>query len=434
MAEMDADPETHQPGGPARGTASTASPGLPTPAGGPAALAKVADLLRPELPSLAEEIVDEIERCVPELGHALQNGLRGEVRHGVERGLVEFMGKITDPDAADEQPVKIYRALGRGEYLGGRSLDGLQAAYRVAGRVAWRRYADVGRRVGLPAETTYVLAEAVFTYIEEAAAQSVEAYADVQARVSSTMERRRRRLLEMLLADPPVASLETVGDLALQAKWRMPTKIAAVVMNGDRSSHGLSPAVDHDVLMDLEGAEPCLLVPDPDGPGRHEMLHRALRHTAYAIGPTVPVANAALSLRLARLALSLAERGVITSANPVQCEDHLATLLIFSEPSILRLLIERRLAPLDGLRPFVRERLTTTLLTWLTNQGNTVGMASALRVHPQTIRYRMRGIEELFGERLRDPHWRYEMETALRAAALLSTGSAPDDGPEDGAT
>ena len=38
-----------------------------------------------------------------------------------------------------------------------------------------------------------------------------------------------------------------------------------------------------------------------------------------------------------------------------------------------------------------------------------------LDVHPQTVRYRVKQLRELFGERLEDPEARFELSLALRA-------------------
>jgi len=42
-------------------------------------------------------------------------------------------------------------------------------------------------------------------------------------------------------------------------------------------------------------------------------------------------------------------------------------------------------------------------------------MAAELDVHPQTARYRIARLRELFGEDLEDPDARFELELALRA-------------------
>ena len=75
----------------------------------------------------------------------------------------------------------MYLNLGRGEMRAGRSLDALLAAYRLGARVAWRRFAAAGERAGLPPHTLYALAEAIFAYIDELSADSIEGYAREQA-------------------------------------------------------------------------------------------------------------------------------------------------------------------------------------------------------------------------------------------------------------
>ena len=42
-------------------------------------------------------------------------------------------------------------------------------------------------------------------------------------------------------------------------------------------------------------------------------------------------------------------------------------------------------------------------------------IAAALHVHPQTVRYRMGRLREIYGDRLDDPDARFELELALRS-------------------
>ena len=76
---------------------------------------------------------------------------------------------------------------------------------------------------------------------------------------------------------------------------------------------------------------------------------------------------------------------------------------------------ERALAPLAGLRPAARARLSATLRAWLDHPGQVQPVAERLHVHPQTVRYRVAQLRELFGERLDDPDARFELALALRS-------------------
>jgi len=60
-----------------------------------------------------------------------------------------------------------------------------------------------------------------------------------------------------------------------------------------------------------------------------------------------------------------------------------------------------------------------TLLAWLQHGCNANEVALRLHVHPQTVRYRLRQVEDLFGDQLRDPDRRFELEIALRARHML---------------
>ena len=60
-----------------------------------------------------------------------------------------------------------------------------------------------------------------------------------------------------------------------------------------------------------------------------------------------------------------------------------------------------------------------TLRAYLDRPGQVQAIAAALEVHPQTVRYRLKQLRELFGDRLEDPDARFELSLALRAAEGL---------------
>ena len=60
--------------------------------------------------------------------------------------------------------------------------------------------------------------------------------------------------------------------------------------------------------------------------------------------------------------------------------------------------------------------MTATALAFIRHRGNAPAMAAAMGVHPQTARYRLARLRELYGADLEDPDARLELELALRAA------------------
>src|SRR6201995_5542128 len=188
---------------------------------------RVADLIEGEIEPISGEILESIAREVPEYARPLEGRFGRGIRRGVGEALAQFVALIRDPDAGRDSGREVYMALGRGEQRSGRTLDSLQAAYRIGARIAWRRFADACRDADVGAEALALLAEAVFAYIDELAADSVEGFAQAQAEVEDLRRRRRRELIALLLGDPP-ADLEDVAAAARAAAWEVPTGLAAL--------------------------------------------------------------------------------------------------------------------------------------------------------------------------------------------------------------
>jgi PucR C-terminal helix-turn-helix domain len=364
------------------------------------------EVLEPELPGVADDIMAAIAEEVPAYARPLEGAFGRGVRIGVHEALHQFLEQTRSPDAGRDP--EIYRALGRGEWREGRSLDALLAAYRVGARVAWRRLARAGVAAGVEPETMNLLAERIFAYIDELSAESVEGYAQAQALAAGERQRRRQRLLELLLTDataPAAARARAAAD----ADWTLPTRAAVVVVVGDAGR--LAGRIGPDALGGTVEDCACVVVPDPDGPGRASLVTAALDGRRAAIGPSTALNGLADGFRWARSAL----RSAAASSGALHVDDHLAELALGADPALLARLRERRLAPLADLPDRSRSRLAETLAAWLDERGNAVAVASRLHVHPQTVRYRLAQLRERFGETLDDADARFELQLALRA-------------------
>jgi hypothetical protein len=383
---------------------------------------EAADALRPVLPGLADDIIAAISAEVPDYARPME-GRFGEVtRFGVEVALRRFVDLLVGVAREGAATRETYIKLGRGEFRAGRSLDALLAAYRVGARVAWRRFVEAGTRGGLPPHALYDVGEAIFAYIDEISAESVEGYAEEQSAAAGETQRRRRRLLRLLAQDPP-AEQEAIRTAAQAAGWVLPRLVAAVVA-GEKEHEDESDAVAARLSRRLgEGAVGAavaglavVMLPDPAGPGRRRALETALAGAPAALGPAVAWPDAAVSVRRAAAAFRL-EPASTSGESLIVADDHLPALLLAAEPALASDLARTRLAPLDGLAEGPRERLEATLRAWLDRPGQVQAVAAALDVHPQTVRYRLKQLRELFGERLEDPDARFELSLALRAAA-----------------
>jgi hypothetical protein len=387
---------------------------------------QVADVLRPELPALADEIVAELSRGVPDYARPLEGPFGKALRTGVEEALGRFARFVADPHADPDAGREVYVNLGRGEMRAGRSLDALLAAYRLGARVAWRRLAAAGERAGLPPRTLYTLAEAIFAYIDELSADSIEGYAREQAATAGALQRRRQRLAALLVQEPPPAPA-TVEGAAANAAWRLPRRLVALVVeaDGDQREGGLAPGEQADRLALRLGTDalvahvaPYIVALLPVPADRRE-LERAVRDRRAALGPEVAWQESAVSFARAREVLRLAGEGGIDGDDALLvAETHKLSLLLGADRRLARDVAEAALAPLAAETELSRERLGSTLDAWLRHRGRTEAVAKALHVHPQTVRYRLARLRELFGARLDDPDGRFELELALRARRI----------------
>lgn len=380
---------------------------------------ELAELLRAQLPRVADEVEEEVRRQVPEYGLPSGAIYRENLRAGVVQALTLFVDHIADPRDQRSTMATTYYEIGRGVALDGRSLDAVQSALRVGGLHAWRLMGRTAEELGLDSQVVAALGELAFRTVHEVAEAAAAGYADARSGSADELERRRRRLLDLLLGDGPV-SPEEVRDLAHGARWRVPSRVAVIALAGpaDPRTEDRPPAMPG-ALADMESRPPRVLVPDPEGYGRFggRSFVLGLGGRPAAIGPTVPVSEAGRSLRWATRALGLMGRGVLPRQGVVLCADHLSTLLLHGDEPLLAQLEARVLAPLDAASEGQRARLAETLLAWLLSGSNVPDVAARLHIHPQTVRYRLRQLEKLFGESLHDPGTRLDLILALRSAA-----------------
>jgi hypothetical protein len=333
------------------------------------------------------------------------------IRFGIEQAIGTFLDAIETGERPGGETGEVWRRLGEAEFQAGRALDPLRQAFRSGTRAAWRGAAQVAARAGLQAPVVIALAEAIFLYSDELAADVVEGYIRAQSDEAGERERRRRRLALLLLdvdGDP-----EAIAHAASLARWPLPRGVAVLAHAGEIPRE-IARRLDPDVLVGTDVA----VLPDPDAPGRAAALARAFAGTRSAIGPSVEPAGAHRSLQWARIALGLIG-GALTGPTPVAVSEHLATVILLQDEELARTLVARALAPLRELPDADRERLLETLAAWFAHQRHTPGVAAELHVHPQTVRYRIGKLRELLGEALDTAEGRFELELALRARAAL---------------
>lgn len=407
------------------------------------------ELLRSRLPEIAGLTVTAIIVEVPAYTNALAGPMGPKIAGAVQLALGGFLRLASsgDPGTPLAPALEGAYVLGRGEARSGRAMDALLAAYRVGARVSWRELSRTAVEAGLSADTLARFAELVFAYIDELSAASVSGHTDELATTGRVRERYLQELgLGLLHGDPA----EQLTARAERADWEPPRTLTAVIlpsahvrsMLGALDPRTLRPEADlEDLAEPADSGEPAdedaaevavLLVPDADGSRRAALL-RSLRGYQAWVGPPQPWTAVRTSylraLRARQLRLPAAPTGArvgtahdpVGSADPagtvgpVDTERHLTTFVVTSDSAALDDLRRQVLAPFASLRPATADRLTETLREWLLHLGRRDEVAAALHIHPQTVRYRMGQIRDLYGPSLDDPQTVLDLTIALAA-------------------
>ncbi len=371
---------------------------------------EIAAVLRPALADVADEMIDAV-RTVPAYARPIDGAFGAGIRAGVEEALRHFLAEI---EAGGPVPrPDVYVALGRGEMRSGRSLDSLLSAYRIGARVAWRRFAAIGVGAGLEPDTLYLLAESLFAYIDVLSAESAEGHALEQSAAAGEAELRRRRLVRMLVREPP-AEASAIESAARDAGWPLPKRIAVIAIEGPRRE-GAASHLPPDAISETIGETLIVVMPDPDGPGagRRSSARCRMRASSAGLGTTVERASRGDQPR-ARPGGACAGRRR-SRADRRSRAGRRAAAAQRRRPG--RGAGARPLAPLAELSPAPAQPADETLRAWLAEQGRRSRWRRASGVHPQTVRYRLARLRELFGDALEDPDERFWLELALRAGS-----------------
>jgi hypothetical protein len=375
--------------------------------------ADVVAVMRTDMAGVAEQVIAAVISEVPSYRDPFQGqmGRNIEVAVGVALdGFLDLASRREGIDAGDqiEAVLEAAYALGRGEARSGRTMDALAQAYRVGARVAWREMSTAAVSSGLDATMLARLAELVFAYIDELSDASVSGHADELATSGRLRERRLERLGSRLLEGEPEAELVAAAE---RADWKPPQEMVAVILP-EPKVRGIRRSLDARTLhlaedtagLDLDSGLSVLFVPLP-APRSRAVLTRVLVDVGAIIGPARPWAQ----VRSSYLRVVQAQRLGLTG----DTDRHLAAIVVGADADARADLRTRVLAPLGDLGATSREKLTDTLRAWLLHQGRRDEVAAALFVHPQTVRYRMGQLRDLYGDRLTDPDFVRDAVIAL---------------------
>jgi DNA-binding PucR family transcriptional regulator len=120
------------------------------------------------------------------------------------------------------------------------------------------------------------------------------------------------------------------------------------------------------------------------------------------------------AVRLARIAMqNLQAPGV------AQFDDSPLGVLVAADPGVARDVVQRVFGRLLALDAEDRAGLLGTVEAWLEAGGSATAAGQALFCHPNTVRYRLRRVEELTGRSVDVPRAAAELAVALQALRVF---------------
>ncbi len=375
------------------------------------------------LPDLLDEVARALEADWPDYARFVV-AHRAEVAAAAEPVLerllrLQVVGTREDFPGVMER--ELFEQIGRIQWREGREISSLLTAFQVGARTFWHHVSTLAVEHDVGARELAELAEGVFLFVDRLSSATTRGYVREQSESGAARERAREELVDLLLSDR--ATIGAVQSAGSRAGWPVPDEVGIVlVQDADALDRGLLGWFDPTSLPvhrdDLTG----LIVPNPSRGGRRQRLAEALRGVHAVVGASVPPQLLPASLHVAEVAARLERTGVLVD-DPVFADEHLDAIIVHRDARLLQVLRAQMLRPLEGAVPSSRERLEETLTAWVRHMGDRQAMAAELHVHPQTVRYRMNRLHELFGDALDRPQTRARLALALGWGAPRETPS-----------
>jgi hypothetical protein len=381
------------------------------------AICPIARGLLAEIDALTDEVVSLI---AAEIDVYRRDGLvpSADLRTSVAHNLGYLLGFLTGSETLE---LDAPRRTGRQRAEQAVPLPEVLRAYRIGIARLWQRMIDVAREVGTEAQSALLgTASTLWEVADEYSQALTEAYRQTVRQQLIADERRRSALVASLqngttrgqptaweiakllgmpfegaflvvVAGAPAAA-EAVPDLEERLRrleavsaWRAePEYDIGVVSYGTRRPVG-------EILAVISGTSECRIGVSPS----YNRLDLTPRATRYAV-----------------VALEGLRPGV---AGVNQIEDAPLSELMIGNLDTTRRFVQRVLGPVLRLPDDDRAMYLTTAQAWLDARGSAAEAGRVLYCHENTIRYRMRHLEEHLGGSLGDPTALAELAAAMQA-------------------
>jgi hypothetical protein len=351
-----------------------------------------------------------------------------DLRTSVRDNLADILGQLAGhPQPGLEPP----RVTGRKRAEQGVPLPVILHAYRVAGKFIWA--ALLAEAAGDEVATTELLhaGSELWLIIDNHSGSVTDAYRDAVAERAHSDSQTRNAMLDVLLrgaaGDGP-----RLWDSA--ATLRLPHHGTFVVVAAQPPRPGVESIPHAENALRTRGVQSAwrvevdahvgVVVLTPRV-GVDQLAAHLSELSSGPVGISEPyprLEQTPAALRQARLAFATATPG---SHQVVRYGQAPIAVLLASAPDAATMVARSILGPVLALSGVECDLLLGTLRAWFAENGATSVAAEKLHIHRNTVRYRLRRLEELTGRSLAEPTGIAELHLALEAARILRFEGSP---------
>lgn len=372
--------------------------------------------LEGEVRTVAEQVTTQVRVAVPELDAPGDGRLRQLVFTAIHSAMHLFVDEALGREVSYTPVEDMFRKVGYRVAVRGRDQELVDQGMAVAVAALSNELGARAAENELSAGALNAINEAVAAFVGHLTAQiSIGYRAGAEARSTDT-GLARARLITALLSGGSDDEVETQAAIA---GWEVPDSVTVIAVEVE-AGRPLGPDALGPEALTRPGREPQPVVcATTDADDVVAAIKAAAPQSRIAVCWPVPRADTPVAWTWANRALELVRAKVIPARPVIECVRFRTEIWLHAEPVLRRQLAQELLQPLFSETENSREILSETLLVWLETRDSAPAIAARLGVHPQTVRYRWKRINELFGDSLHDPDFVIQLTLLLKASVPL---------------
>jgi hypothetical protein len=364
--------------------------------------------VRPVATRITRHLRDELPTETEGFEELIFTAVHGSMSHFIDVGL----GREAPYVAIDDH----FRKVGFKVAAMGQDRAIVDRAIGIATTDLWDELRNRAAENELSAAALNALNEMMTSYVDHLTSQVSTGFeAGTEARDQNN-DVARARLIDRMLSG---ASHDEIEAQAALGEWPLPDKVTVMAVELRDADQISADALSAVALTRRRRPTQVVICPPGATTTVTKEVRAAVPKARVSICWPVPPADVPAAWRWANRALALVNARVIPAKPVINCLAYRTEIWLHAEPVMRRQLAQELLEPLLAESANSREILTETLLVWLETRESAPAIAAVLGVHPQTIRYRWKRINELFGESLRDPEFVTQLLLLLKASVPL---------------